>query len=123
MLIRIKKAQSITEYAILFAIVVAAAAGVQNYVRRGLSARVHDAIGYYAAETNQLGDTLQWEPATGQRTITEQTSARTFIEDYDGDTSHTFADHDDVGSMIQGGEGPFYYVETGEVTFDGQETK
>ena len=40
MLIRLKRAQSVTEYAILLGIVIAAFAGMQVYLKRGLQARV-----------------------------------------------------------------------------------
>lgn len=105
MLMKIKKAQSITEYAILFSLVVAAAVGVQTYVKRGLQARVHDAVGYYANETAELGTTVQWEPTSGTKTTTKQVSTREFIEDYENE------------------ENPFSYDETSEVEFKSTETK
>lgn len=40
MLIKAKKSQTVTEYAILLGVIIAAVAGMQVYLRRGLQARV-----------------------------------------------------------------------------------
>ena len=68
MLIKIRKAQSTAEYAILFAIVIAAALGVQNRVRKALQARIYDATVDFVRETD--GRTLQWESTESTKTTT-----------------------------------------------------
>ncbi len=80
MLMKLKKAQATAEYAILFALVVAAAMGVQNYVKRALQARVYDAANDFISATG--GTTLQWHGIMTDKTTTDQTSFREFIEDY-----------------------------------------
>lgn len=57
-----KKAQNTAEYAILIALVIAAAMAIQTYVKRGLQARVRDAVIKYAEDTSDLGATSQYEP-------------------------------------------------------------
>jgi len=75
-----KRAQSTAEYAILIAIVIGAAVGMQVYVKRGLQGRVHDAVGY--VEGNAGGATLftgnQYEPyySTSAMTSTRDASVR-----------------------------------------------
>ncbi|MDD5477960.1 MAG: hypothetical protein PHG87_07200 [Candidatus Omnitrophica bacterium] len=39
-----KKGQNTAEYAILIALIIAAAVGMQTYVKRGLQGRVHEAV-------------------------------------------------------------------------------
>ncbi|UCC95660.1 MAG: hypothetical protein JSW40_02645 [Candidatus Omnitrophota bacterium] len=85
MLIKLKKAQSTAEYAILLSLVIAAAMGIQNYVRRALQARVYDAVHYYASETSELGDTVQWEPSSGQRHTKVVSSTKIREEDPEAD--------------------------------------
>ncbi len=41
-----KKGQNTAEYAILIALVIAAAVAMQTYVKRGMQGRVHDAVEY-----------------------------------------------------------------------------
>ncbi|MBU1113480.1 MAG: class III signal peptide-containing protein, partial [Candidatus Omnitrophica bacterium] len=43
MLIKLRKAQATAEYAILFAVVIGAAMGVQSYVKKAIQARIFDA--------------------------------------------------------------------------------
>jgi len=55
------KAQSTAEYAIVIALVIAAAVGMQIYVKRGLQAKVKDAVDYNdKAATMMTG--LPYEP-------------------------------------------------------------
>jgi hypothetical protein len=61
-ILRSKKAQNTAEYAILIALVIAAAMAIQTYVKRGLQARVRDAVIKYQADTADLGPTGQYEP-------------------------------------------------------------
>ena len=56
-----KKAQNTAEYAILIALVVAAAIAMQTYVQRALQARTRSASQYLQDETG-LGTELQYEP-------------------------------------------------------------
>ena len=59
---RNRKGQNTAEYAILIALVIAAAMAIQTYVKRGLQARVRDAVMKYQADTADLGPTQQYEP-------------------------------------------------------------
>ena len=82
MLIKLRrKGQATAEYAILFALVVAAAMGVQSYVKRSLQARIFDAANDFVSTTG--GTTLQWHGISSDKTTTNQISTKEFIEDYD----------------------------------------
>jgi len=74
---RFKKAQSVTEYAILLGLAIAAFAGMQLYIKRGLQGKLkdsttlvtRDAVGNFTAQdgsnntrTLSLGNTSQYEP-------------------------------------------------------------
>ena len=61
-LIKNKKAQNTAEYALLIALVVAAAVAMQTYVQRALQARMRDASVYLTNQTSDMGTTLQYEP-------------------------------------------------------------
>ena len=61
-LIKNRKAQNTAEYAILIALVVAGIIAMQTYAQRALQARVRDAGQHLAALTNDLGNTVQYEP-------------------------------------------------------------
>ena len=56
------KGQSTAEYAILIALVVAAVIAMQTYAKRALQAKVRDASLYMVAQTNALGNSVQYEP-------------------------------------------------------------
>jgi len=75
MLTKIKRAQSTAEYAILLALVVAAAMGIQNEVRRAIQSRVHDAA-------MELSSGKQYEPTDALKTTTNQQSDRSREESY-----------------------------------------
>ncbi len=69
MLIKLKKAQSTAEYAILISVIVGAALAMQVYVKRSLQAKMHDASGVLSATTGDvtgdgvtLGTSKQYEP-------------------------------------------------------------
>ena len=57
-----QKGQNTAEYAIVIALVVAAAVAMQTYVKRGLQGRVKDEVGDMATRTPELGNTSQYEP-------------------------------------------------------------
>ncbi len=61
-LLKNRKAQQTAEYAILIAFVIAAAMAIQTYVKRGLQAKVRDAVIKYTTDTGELGGTQQYEP-------------------------------------------------------------
>lgn len=82
MLIKLKKAQATAEYAILFAVVIGAAMGVQSYVKRALQARIYDAANEFVNSTS--GTTLQWEGVSGTKNTHNQVSTRNFTEDING---------------------------------------
>ncbi|MDD5070473.1 MAG: hypothetical protein PHV17_07060 [Candidatus Omnitrophica bacterium] len=90
MLMKLKKSQSTAEYAILFALVVAAAMGVQSHVKKSLQAKVYDATRFYDTETAAIGSTGQWEGVQTDRTTTGQKAERTFREDYTSDTPFSY---------------------------------
>ncbi len=75
MLTKIRYAQSTAEYAILLALVVAAAMGIQNEVRRAIQSRVHDAA-------MELSGGKQYEPTDLLKTTTNQQSTRDTKENY-----------------------------------------
>jgi len=70
-----KKAQSTAEYAILISLVIAAAMGIQNEVRRSIQARIHN-------EVMKLSDGQQYEPSQSNKTTTDQRSHREKHENY-----------------------------------------
>jgi uncharacterized protein (UPF0333 family) len=61
-----KKGQNTAEYAILIGVIVAAAIAMQIYVRRGMQARVKDAVDYsMTGANNEMGNFFtqkQYEP-------------------------------------------------------------
>ena len=61
-LLRNKKGQNTAEYAILISLVVAGIIAMQTYAQRALQSRVRDAGQFLAAETSDLGTTVQYEP-------------------------------------------------------------
>ena len=81
---KLKKAQSTAEYSILFALVVAAALGMQTYMKRSVQAKLHDAgvaltsvSDDITGDRDILGTTRQYEPyyaATKQSTTTKDTT-------------------------------------------------
>ena len=75
MLTKLRKAQSTAEYAILLSLVVAAAMGIQNEVRRAIQARIHDAA-------MVLSNNQEYEPTSGVKTTTAQTQNRVRTENY-----------------------------------------
>lgn len=91
MLNKFKKAQATAEYAILFAVVIGAAMGVQAYVKRALQARIHDAADQFIDATSPDGvRNYQWEGVTGTKTTTDQSSRREFVENVEADTQYTY---------------------------------
>ena len=88
MLSKFKKAQATAEYAILFAVVIGAAMGVQSYVKRALQARIHDAANQFIDKTG--GTNYQWEGVAGTKTTTDQSSERYFTENIEADTQYTY---------------------------------
>jgi hypothetical protein len=99
---RNKKAQNTAEYAILIALVIAAAMAIQTYVKRGLQAKVRDAVISYTddATVSQLGTTGQYEPYYLQSDFTTtQDSSQVNDELQDGGWTR------DVGSDTTGRTG------------------
>lgn len=95
----VRKGQSTAEYAILISLVIAAALGIQNEVRRAIQARIHDAAtNYLVTETNQLGSSSQYEPGSGVKTTTNQYSKRDRIEDPNADPENITSIVDESGS-------------------------
>jgi len=78
MLIKLKKAQSTAEYAILISVIVGAALAMQVYIKRSLQAKIHDA-GIALSETSGdingdgvvLGTTKQYEPYYAEQRLSD----------------------------------------------------
>lgn len=71
----LRKAQSTAEYAILLSLVVAAAMGIQAEVKRAIQARIHQAA-------MALSENQEYEPTSGTKTTTRQSSNLTRTENY-----------------------------------------
>ena len=96
MLRRLRRGQSTAEYAIVIGLVIAAAVAMQVYVKRGLQAKVKDAVDYNdPASTNVVGRTSQYEPyyagsamtSTRNATDTESTAVGGGVSRTSADTS------------------------------------
>jgi len=61
-----KKGQNTAEYAIVIALVIAAAIAMQTYVKRGIQGRVHDASDRYI---DKIAGTTDWDGIGGNRTV------------------------------------------------------
>ena len=85
-----KKAQNTAEYAILIALVVGGVIAMQTYAQRALQARVREAAITMRDQTNELGNSLQYEPYySNSSSTTNRTSEKeTFT---DGATESTNA--------------------------------
>jgi len=78
MLIKLKRAQSTAEYAILISVIVGAALAMQVYIKRSLQAKMHDA-GIVLSETSGditgegvvLGTTKQYEPYYAEQRLSD----------------------------------------------------
>lgn len=57
-----KRGQNTAEYAILIGVIVAAAIAMQIYVRRGMQARIKDAVDYSMTNPESVFNTSQYEP-------------------------------------------------------------
>ena len=81
-LLKSKKAQNTAEYAILISLVVAGIIAMQTYAQRALQARVRDAGQFLAAETADLGTTVQYEPyyLTTNYTVTRNESETQLLD-------------------------------------------
>lgn len=78
MLRRMRKGQSTAEYAIVIGLVIAAAVAMQIYVKRGLQAKVKDAVDYNESTANGLADAgKQYEPTYQTSTDVVSKSDRT----------------------------------------------
>jgi hypothetical protein len=73
MLIRMKKAQNTAEYAILWAIVVAAALAMQHEVRRSIQGTMHTALEQHLFTKTGLSINY-YEPQSGNKTRNTSTS-------------------------------------------------
>ena len=83
---RNKRGQNTAEYAILIALVIAAAMAIQTYVKRGLQAKVRDAVIYYTtdADVSTLGSTQQYEPYYLQSNFDTATTASQTVDEVTG---------------------------------------
>lgn len=79
-----RKGQNTAEYAILIALIIAAAVGMQTYVKRGIQGRIQEAVVHTGQNQTVGGTDLtftggQFEPDY-TNTTTEVKSARTYNE-------------------------------------------
>jgi hypothetical protein len=81
MLIRMKKAQNTAEYAILWAIVVAAALAMQHEVRRAIQGSMHAAIQDELFQIGGFGLVSEYEPQSGTKRRTTDYSETETRED------------------------------------------
>ena len=82
MLRRLRKGQSTMEYAVVIGLVIAAAVGMQIYVKRGLQAKIKGAVDYNDSTAGSYGvGTGQYEPnyqtETAMRTTRNATERAT----------------------------------------------
>ena len=100
-LMKNKKAQNTAEYAILISLVVAGIIAMQTYAQRALQSRVRDAGQYLADQTDDLGNTVQYEPyyLSTNYTVTRNESETQIL-----DSSTT---RQDVDSQRRRGSGGF----------------
>ena len=80
-----RRGQNTAEYAILIGVIVAAAIAMQIYVRRGMQARIKDAVDYSVSEVDVFNRT-QYEPY------------------YMDSTLETTSDSESSEAMAKGGE-------------------
>ena len=57
-----RRGQNTAEYAILIGVIVAAAIAMQIYVRRGMQARIKDAVDYSMSADDEIFNNSQYEP-------------------------------------------------------------
>jgi hypothetical protein len=83
-LIKLRKAQSTAEYAILFALVIAAAVGMQTYMKRSIQAKMHDGAlaltsvtGDITGDGVSLGTTAQYEPYYSRQSTSSTPNKKT----------------------------------------------
>ena len=83
MLRRLRKGQSTAEYAIVIGLVIGAAVAMQIYVKRGIQAKVKDAVDFNdsSAASYGIGVTAQYEP--DYATSTNMVSTRKSTEKAD----------------------------------------
>ena len=96
-LFKIKKEQNTDEYAILIALVIAAAMAIQTYVKRGLQARVKDAVVKYAQDTSAIGATAQYEPYYLKSDFTTTTDSSQVDSEVDGGGWERESQSDKIG--------------------------
>jgi|YelNatPaOPRAMG01_1025707.scaffolds.fasta_scaffold03867_12 Flp pilus assembly pilin Flp len=104
MVFKNKKAQTMAEYAILLALVVAALIAMRTYVARGLQARLKGATDQLATSTPELGEVTQYEPyyLESQYDITSKSKQR---ESYSrgGEVTRTIGEGEEETRRSAGG--------------------
>ncbi len=94
-----KKGQNTAEYAIVLALVIAAAIAMQTYVKRGMQGRVHDASDRYI---NKMTGTTDWDAIGGNKSVT------TAFKQYEPEklstqSTQTTLEDTETSTMAQGG--------------------
>jgi len=89
-LLKNKKAQQTAEYALLISLVIAAVVAMQTYAQRTLQSRIKGAGNYLVSQTDELGDSLQYEPYYLDQAY-EVTTDDTTIEKHDGSTTGVYS--------------------------------
>jgi hypothetical protein len=95
-ILRNKRAQNTAEYAILIALVIAAAMAIQTYVKRALQGKVRDSVVFYADSTSELGETSQYEPYYLESSFTTTQDAKTVASEEEGGSWTRQVESDDT---------------------------
>ena len=111
MLIKLKKSQSTAEYAILISLIVAAALGMQLYMKRSLQAKMHDAslaltdvTGDVTGDGVLLANSRQYEPYYSSQKVSDinRTSTSTKTTDELEGGAFTKTSDSDVAATASG---------------------
>jgi len=100
-----RKGQNTAEYAILLALIIAAAVGMQTYVKRGLQSRLHDASTDFSAGVNDATNSGYWNDIRSTGVTTPPTLANQYEPKYlsSQNTSEILRDKVD-STMAVGGQ-------------------
>ena len=94
------RGQSTAEYALLITFLIASVIAMQKWTQRALQGRLHDASVYMVQHSNELGNTLQFEPQylTTNFTVNRLTGQTTRLG-----TNEVGSDENSTIGRLQGG--------------------
>lgn len=99
-----KRGQNTAEYAVLLALVIGAAVGIQTYVKRGVQGRLHDASKQYTDELNTGTNATEWT-ALKSTALAAPALVAQYEPDYINSKSSRVTTKDKVDSvMAKGGK-------------------